>query len=89
MSIIHLIIVRFLTNFPFAIGTVATDSFLVEFAKPLMRLLLQTLDRIQFGRFLKRSAFPFLLHGFLLHPFYIKAFFIQVNKDMFLKIDGA
>ena len=65
MSIIHLIVVRLLADFPFAVGAVAADTFFPEFAQSLMRLPLQTLDRIErllLGLF-ERHSLALLLLG--------------------------
>ncbi len=90
MSIIHLIVVRLFSHFPFAVGAVAADTFFPEFAQSLMGLPLQTLNRIErlLLGLLERNSVSFLLLGLLLHPFHIKTFFIQVDKDMFLEVDG-
>ena len=64
-------------------------SFFPEFAQSLMRLPLQTLDRIErLLGLLERHTLALLLFGFLLHPFHIEVFFIQVDENMFLEVDG-
>ena len=78
------------SNFPFAVGTVAADTFFPEFTQSLMRFTLKGFNRIErlLLGFLKRNSVSFLLPGLFLHPFHIEAFFIQVDENMFLEVDG-